>query len=274
MEGTVNGYIERIMPLIVEYGLSVVGAIVILIIGWMVAGWAKKKTLKKAQASEKIDKTLVPIFAQSVRILILIITLLAVLNQFGVQTTSIVAVLGASALAIGLALQGTLSNVAAGMMLLILRPFKVGDAVDIGGTAGVVDSISLFTTEMHTFDNVGVSMPNSRVWGNEIKNFNAFDTRRVDMVFGIGYDDDIDKAMSIIKEVLDSDDRVLDEPQTLIEVGNLGDSSVDIFVRPWSKSSDYWGLKFHVTKTIKEKFDENGISIPYPQRDVHMFQKN
>lgn len=274
MEGTVNEYVERIMPLIVEYGLSVIGAILILIVGWVIAGWAKRKTMKKAQASEKVDKTLVPIFAQAVRILILIITLLAVLNQFGVQTTSIVAVLGASALAVGLALQGTLSNVAAGVMLLILRPFKVGDAVDIGGTAGVVDSIGLFTTEMHTFDNVGVSMPNSNVWGNEIKNFNAFDTRRVDMVFGIGYDDDIDKAMEIIKEVLDSDERVLDDPEPLIVVGNLGDSSVDITVRPWSKASDYWGLKFDVTKTIKEKFDANEITFPYPQRDVHMFQSN
>src|SRR6056297_1545761 len=181
MEETFNQYSESLMPLFVEYGLSIIGAVLILFIGWTIAGWASRKTVKKATDSEKIDETLIPILGQTVRILLLVVTILAVLNQFGVETASIIAVLGASALAIGLALQGTLSNVAAGAMLLILRPFKVGDAVSIGGTTGIVDSIGLFTTEMHTFDNIGVSMPNSRVWGNEIQNLNKFDTRRVDM---------------------------------------------------------------------------------------------
>ncbi len=274
MEETFNQYSESLMPLVVEYGLSVIGAIVILIVGWMLAAWAAKKTLKKAQASERIDPTLVPVLGQTTRVLILIVTLLAVLNQFGVETASIIAVLGASALAIGLALQGTLSNVAAGVMLLVLRPFKVGDAVSIGGTMGIIDSIRLFTTEMHSFDNIGISMPNSKVWGNEIQNLNKFETRRVDMEFGIGYDDDMDKAIGIIKEILDAEERVLDQPEPLIAIGGLGDSSVNIRVRPWTKTENVWPLRYDITKKVKEEFDKNDITIPYPQRDVHLFQNN
>ena len=274
MQETYNQYAESLMPMIVDYGLNVIGAILILILGWIVAGWAAKKVVKKATDSERMDTTLTPIVGQTVRGLIILVTILAVLNQFGVQTASIIAVLGASALAIGLALQGTLSNVAAGAMLLILRPFKVGDAVSIGGTSGVVDSIGLFTTEMHTFDNVGVSMPNSRVWGNEIQNMNRFETRRVDMEFGIGYDDDMDKAIDIIKKLLNEDDRVLDEPEPLIAIGTLADSSVNIRVRPWTNTPNVWPLRYDMTKRVKEEFDENDISIPYPQRDVHMFNEN
>lgn len=274
MEETLNQYSESLMPLFVEYGLSILGALLILLIGWAIAGWASRKVVKKAKASEKIDETLIPILGQTVRILLILVTILAVLSQFGVQTASIIAVLGASALAIGLALQGTLSNVAAGAMLLILRPFKVGDAVSIGGTSGVVDSIGLFTTEMHTFDNIGVSMPNSRVWGNEIQNMSKFETRRVDMEFGIDYSDDMDKAIKIIKEVLDSDDRVLDEPEPLLAVGSLGDSSVNIRVRPWTQTPNVWPLRYDITKKVKEEFDKNDISFPFPQRDVHMFSEN
>jgi len=274
MEETFNQYSESLMPLFVEYGLSIIGAVLILFIGWTIAGWASRKTVKKATDSEKIDETLIPILGQTVRILLLLVTILAVLNQFGVETASIIAVLGASALAIGLALQGTLSNVAAGAMLLILRPFKVGDAVSIGGTTGIVDSIGLFTTEMHTFDNIGVSMPNSRVWGNEIQNLNKFDTRRVDMEFGISYDDDMDKAISIIKDIIDADERVLDEPEPLLAIGNLGDSSVVIRVRPWAATPDVWPLRYDITKKVKKEFDNNDVTFPFPQRDVHMFNQN
>lgn len=273
MEETFNEYSDSLVPMFVEYGLSVMGALFILIIGWVVASWAARRVVKKSSESERIDETLIPILGQTVRVLILLITFLAVLSQFGVETTSIIAVLGASALAIGLALQGTLSNVAAGAMLLILRPFKIGDAVNIGGTLGVVDSIGLFTTEMHTFDNIGVSMPNSKVWGNEIQNLNKFDTRRVDMEFGIGYEDDMDKAIKIIKKLLDEDDRVLDLPEPLIAIGGLGDSSVNIRVRPWAQTADVWPLRYDMTKRVKEEFDKNNISIPFPQRDVHLFNE-
>lgn len=274
MEETFNQYSESLTPLFVEYGVSIIGAILILFIGWTIAGWASRKVVNKARTSEKIDETLIPILGQTVRILLIVVTILAVLNQFGVETASIIAVLGASALAIGLALQGTLSNVAAGAMLLILRPFKVGDAVSIGGTTGVVDSIGLFTTEMHTFDNIGVSMPNSRVWGNEIQNLNAFDTRRVDMEFGISYDDDMDRAIKIIKDILDADERVLDEPEPLLAISNLGDSSVVIRVRPWANTPDVWPLRYDITKKVKEEFDKNDVTFPFPQRDVHMFNEN
>lgn len=273
MEEKFGQYSETLLPIVVEHGLSVLGAIIILITGFIVAGWAARKVTKKAKKSEKLDDTLIPILGQVTRALILIITILAVLSQFGVETTSIVAVLGASALAVGLALQGTLSNVAAGVMLLVLRPFRVGDVVNIGEILGVVDEIGLFTTEMHSFDNIGISMPNSRVWGNEIKNLSRFDTRRVDMVFGIGYSDDMDKAMKIIKEILDEDERVLKDPEPLIAVSNLGDSSVDFIVRPWTERDNVWPLRYDITKKVKERFDENDISIPFPQRDIHLFQE-
>lgn len=266
--------LEELTPMFVEHGLSVIGAIVILLLGWWLAGWAKRKVMKRGQAAKGVDNTLVPILGQTTKILILIITVMAVLGQFGVETTSIVAVLGASALAVGLALQGTLSNIAAGVMLLILRPFKIGDAVNIGGTLGVVDSIDLFTTEMHSFDNIGIIMPNSEVWGTEIQNLSKFDKRRVDMVFGIGYSDDMDKAMEIIKKVLDEDDRILKDPEPLIAVSNLGDSSVNFNVRPWTETSNVWPLRYAIIKRVKEEFDKNGISIPFPQRDVHLFKKN
>jgi small conductance mechanosensitive channel len=272
--GGLSEYYDSLMPLAVEYGMSIIGAILILILGWTIANWAARKVRKSGQKAEKIDNTLVPILAQIIRVLIIIITILAVLNQFGVETTSIVALLGAAGLAVGLALQGSLSNIAAGVMILALRPFKIGDAVNIGGTAGVVDEIGLFVTELHSFDNVGITMPNSMVWGDEIQNYSMHDTRRVDMVFGIGYNDDIDKAITILKDILTADDRVLSEPETLIAVGNLGDSSVDIKARPWCNSSDYWDLMHDITKKVKEEFDANDISIPFPQRDVHIFNQN
>jgi small conductance mechanosensitive channel len=273
MDDFINSYSENIVPLVVQHGLSVIGAILILIAGWILAGWAKRKVVVRAQKAENVDDTLVPILGQTVKVFIIIVTILAVLGQFGVETTSIVAVLGASALAVGLALQGTLSNVAAGVMLLILRPFKIGDAVSVGGTMGIVDAIGLFTTELHSFDNIGISMPNSKVWGTEIQNLSQFETRRVDMEIGISYGDNMDKAIDLIREVLAEDDRILKEPEPLVAVSNLGNSSVDIRIRPWTETKNVWPLRYALTKRIKEKFDENGVSIPFPQRDVHLFQK-
>lgn len=274
MENYFNDYSETLMPMVVEHGLSVIGAVLILIAGWVIAGWAKRKIVNRASKAESVDDTLVPILGQTTKIFIIIVTILAVLGQFGVETTSIVAVLGASALAIGLALQGTLSNIAAGVMLLILRPFKIGDAVSIGGTMGIVDAIGLFTTEMHTFDNIGISMPNSKVWGAEIQNLSKFETRRVDMEFGIGYGDNMDKAIDIIKHILEEDERVMKEPEPLVVISGLGDSSVNIRVRPWTETKNVWPLRYDITKKVKERFDANGVSIPFPQRDVHLFKKN
>lgn len=265
---------EEIVPLLIKHGLNVLGAVIILIAGYIIAGWAVKKINKKGAESERFDDTLIPVFAQTAKVLILIFTLVIVLGQFGIQTASLIAVLGAAGLAVGFALQGTLSNIASGIVLLVLRPFKVGDAVNIGGTFGVVDSISLFTTEMHSFDNIGITMPNSKVWGTEIQNLTQFEIRRIDMEFGIGYTSDMDKAMELIQEILDEDERILKEPEPLIAISNLGDSAVDIRVRPWAKTSEIWPLRYQITKRVKEKFDENGISIPFPQRDVHLVKED
>lgn len=260
---------ETIIPILVDYGLSVVGAIVILIIGWAASNWFATRVRNYLGRSRRIDSTLTPIIATGTKIFVLIITFLAVLNQFGVQTTSIVAVIGAAGLAIGLALQGTLSNIASGMMLLILRPFNVGDTIVVGNTTGVVDEIGLFVTEMHTFDNVYVVFPNSKVWGDKIENKTRNNTRRADMVFGIHYDDDIDLATRIIQEEFDKDDRVLAEPEPLIVVGQLADSAVNIYARPWTQTDNLWPLRWDLTKRIKERFDKEGITIPFPQRDIH-----
>lgn len=258
---------------LVYYGMQVIGAVAILIVGWLASKWVSRRVLTMVNRSEKVDETLAPLLGTISRIAVLVVTLLAVLGQFGVQTASLIAVLGAIGLAIGLALQGTLSNIASGMMLLSLRPFNAGDAVDIGGISGVVDEIGLFVTRMHSFDNKDITMPNSRIWGSEIVNLTGKDTRRCDLEIGIGYDDDIDKAMRVIGEVLSGDERVLDDPEPLIAVGALGDNAVVIRVRPWTRTPDLWPLRYDLIKAIKQRFDAEDISFPYPQRDVHLFNE-
>lgn len=269
-----NALSDTLVPYFVEYGIEVIGAIAILIVGLLVAKWVGRRVEHYMEHSDRFDRTLEPLFAKTARIVVVAVTILAVLNQFGVETASLIAVLGTIGLAIGLALQGTLSNIASGIMLLILRPFNVGDTVDIGSTSGVVDEIGLFVTEMHTFDNIAITMPNSKVWGTEIRNYSRNDKRRVDMEFGIAYDDDMDKAMRIVKEVLNADERVLDEPEPLVAVSNLGDSAVGIRVRPWTATENVWPLRYDLTKRIKERFDEEDVTFPFPQRDVHLFQDN
>jgi len=265
---------ETIVPYLVQYGLNIIFGIILLLIGWMVANWVENLIIRKGAKSERLDDTLSRLFAKTGKILILAAVVIAVLGQFGVQTASLIAVIGALGLAIGLAWQGVLADFAAGIMILVMRPFKVNEAVNINGTSGVVDDIGLVVTKMHTFDNLAMSVPNSEIWGNVITNFNTNDTRRVDMEFGFGYDDDMDQAMRIVNEILDADERVLAEPEPLIVISELGDSSVTIRVRPWVDRGDYWPLKYDVTKRIKERFDEEGLNIPYPQHDVHLFKEN
>lgn len=265
---------NTIMPYLVEYGLDLVGAIVILVVGWIVANWIQKRIRRMGEKSEKLDTTLTTIFAKTAKVVVMVVVVIAVLQQFGVQTASLLAVVGAAGLAIGLAWQGTLSDIAAGIMILIMRPFKIGDTVEVAGTSGVVDEIGLVLTSLHTFDNVAMYIPNSDIWGTKIMNYTTNDVRRVDMVFGFGYDDDMDQAMQIAREVLNADDRVLEDPAPQIAVTELADSSVNIIVRPWTTKEYYWDLKFDITKRIKERYDEAGLNIPYPQRDVHVFQQN
>jgi small conductance mechanosensitive channel len=224
--------------------------------------------LEKANA----DTTLVPFFASLAYYLVLAVVVIAVLNLFGVQTTSLIAVLGAAGLAVGLALQGTLSNFAAGVMLLVFRPFRPGDYVDIAGTAGSVAEISLFTVSLNTPDNVRIIVPNSSVYGQTIRNYATNDTRRNDLVIGISYDDDIGKAIATLENILSEDSRVLKDPAPVVATSELGESSVDLVVRPWCNKGDYWPLRFDLTRRIKEGLEAAGCSIPFPQRDLHLFR--
>jgi len=253
----------------VDYGMAVVFAILILLIGFWFATWFKKLVIKGMRKSGKIDETIIIFTGSMVRYLIIVFTILAVLDRFGVETTSLVALLGAAGLAVGFALQGTLSNIAAGVMLLFFRPFKVGQYVEVGGTAGNVEGIGLFTTHMNTPDNVHIVVPNAQIWGSEIRNFGHNETRRVQLDVGIGYGDDIDKALKVGLAVCNKDKRVHKDPAAMGAVSGLGDSSVDLLFRVWCNAGDFWGVKFDLTKAIKEAFDKEGIEIPFPQRVVH-----
>ncbi|MEP3246645.1 MAG: mechanosensitive ion channel domain-containing protein [Sneathiella sp.] len=263
---------QELITVITAYGLDVIGAIIILIIGNMISKRVPK-TVAKMLNKRGVDPTVVNFLGSLTRMSILVITMLLVLAQFGVQTASLIAVLGAAGLAIGLALQGTLSNVAGGVMLLFFRPLRVGDYVEAGGHGGTVKAVNLFTTELATPDNVQIILPNASVWGGAIKNFSFHDTRRVDLVMGIAYEDDMDKAISVMNALIEAETRSLKDPAPMIAVAELADSSVNFTVRMWCNSADYWGLKFDMTKAMKEAFDKEGISIPFPQRVVHMVKE-
>jgi small conductance mechanosensitive channel len=257
--------------LISTWGLRVVGALAVLIIGMIVAKMIRA-SVRKALGRSKMDATLVPFLSGLVYYGVVIFVLLAVLSLFGIETTSFIAVLGAAGFAVGLAMQGTLGNFSAGVMLLFFRPFKVGDFIDAAGAAGSVQEIGIFSTTLNSPDNVKIVVPNSAIYGTTIKNFAANDTRRNDMVVGISYDDDIGKAIDVINKVLGADQRVLGDPAPTVAVSELGDSSVNLVVRPWCKKEDYWGLRFDLTRRFKEELEAAGCSIPFPQQDVHMHQ--
>jgi small conductance mechanosensitive channel len=244
--------------------LTVVKALVVLIVGWIVAGTASRMISRRVAAHPNLDVTIGSFVASIVKWVILLVVLIAVLGLFGISATSLVAVLGAATLAIGLALQNTLSDLAAGFMLVLFRPYKIGQYVDIGGTAGTVQDLNLFTTELKTPDNVQIVMPNGKAWGTIIANYSAHETRRVDLTFGIDYADDADRAMQIIRDLAAADTRIHDDPEPWVRVTNLGESSVDLTARLWASADDYWDVKFDMTKQVKEAFDKGGISIPYP----------
>ncbi len=263
---------DTLITLATTWGIQVVGGIVVLILGWVIAGWSARKLASSLEKRSAIDATLIPLVRKITRILVLAVVIIAVLNQFGVQTASLIAVLGAAGLAIGLSLQGALGNIASGVLLLSLRPFEVGDVIEVGGHIGTVREIGLFATELRGADGVYIMLGNSRVWGSDIKNFGRNETRRIDMVIGIGYGDDIDRAIEIVHAVIAADARVLKDPEPLVAVGDLGDSSVDLLIRPWTASADWWATQLSLRKAIKQRFDAEGISIPFPQRDIHMIQ--
>jgi small conductance mechanosensitive channel len=260
---------QQIVFFVTTYGIKIIGAIVILVLGRIAAGIGRSivgRVLEKARS----DPAIISFVRHLTYILILVFAVLAALAKFGIQTASFVAVLGAAGFAVGFALQGSLANFAAGVLILVLRPFKLGDYIMGAGQAGTVKAISLFTTELSTPDNVKILVPNGKLFGDVITNWSVYDTRRVDLVVGIGYDSDIQKAYEVIDGLIKDDNRILTDPAPQIAVSELADSSVNFVVRPWVNRADYWNAKFDLTRKIKEAFDANGIEIPFPQRVVHM----
>ncbi|MEM7493822.1 MAG: mechanosensitive ion channel domain-containing protein [Pseudomonadota bacterium] len=257
---------------IIGFGMKALGALIVLIIGLRVAGWLGNLVKRTALRQENIDDTLGNFFGSLVRWGITAAVFIAALQVFGVQATSLVAILGALTLAIGLSLQGALGNIASGVMIMIFRPYSLGDYVEIAGVAGSVREINLFQTVLSTPDNVQIMVPNSQAIDGVIKNYSGFPTRRVDVTFGIDYNDDMDKAISIVHGIVMDDPRIMSDPAPFVKVVNLNDSSVDIQSRCWVKGADYWDVKFDLTKKVKSAFDEQGISIPYPH--TMMIQKS
>ena len=260
--------LDALISAALDLGLSAVAAAVIIIAGFWLAGFIQRRLVTLLDRSARMDTTVSRFLGSLAKYAIILVTIIAVLDQFGVETTSLVAVLGAAGLAVGLALQGTLSNVAAGVMLLLFRPFRIGQFVEIGGQSGTVDAITLFTTELDTPDNVRQIIPNSTVWGSAIINYSHHDRRRLDLVFGISYGDDMAKAKAVIEGVLAADSRCQTDPAPVVVIGNLGDFSVDVIVRVWCLSGDYWALKWDLLEGVKQAFDREGVSIPFPTNTV------
>lgn len=269
---TIDPATAEIVAFVAEYGIGVIGAVLTLVAGFWVAGKAKQLVIRGVTRSGRDDPMLAGFLGSLARYGILAAMAVAVLQQFGVQTASLVALLASAGLAIGLALQGTLSHLAAGVMLLLFRPFTTGHFIDAGGVSGTVKTVTLFTTELTTPDNVDLIVPNGELWGSAIANYSTPKTRRIDFVIGIDYADDMAKALAAGLAVADADPRVLKEPAPQSMISNLGDNAVDVTVRAWCAAGDYWALKFEMTQALKTRFDAEGLSIPFPQRTVHMVQ--
>jgi small conductance mechanosensitive channel len=263
----------QVLDWLMTIGRDALAAIVILTLGLWLSSRVASIINKGAQKSRHIDDTLRPFLSSLARYAVLIVTIISVLARVGVQTTSIVAALGAMGLAVGLALQGTLQNISAGLMLLVLRPFQVGDYIDASGISGTVETIGLFSTEMTTYDGVYQAVPNVSLWNTSILNYSRLPTRRLDVPVGIAYEDDVEKAMALLLVHLQQDSRVMSEPAPQVLVTGLGESSVDLSLRCWTQRTDFWTLKFEFNKNAKLWLDTAGISIPFPQRDVHLIPK-
>jgi small conductance mechanosensitive channel len=269
MNMNIDKIIETLTYWVATYSVKIIAALLIFLIGKWLAGKISK-LISKLLGKNRVDVTLLSFLENIIYYTLIIIVIIAALGQLGINTTSFLTIVGAAGLAIGLALKDSLSNFASGVMLILFRPFGEGDAVTAGGVSGSVVAISLFNTTLNTPDNQRIIVPNSSITGNVITNVTANDTRRVDLVIGVGYDDDIKKAKEVLTKIIQEEPRVLDTPKPLIAVSELADSSVNFVVRPWVKTSDYWAVYFDLTEKIKLTFDEQGISIPYPQQDVHI----
>ncbi len=269
LETAVREALDKGASVIVGYSFSVLGALLVLVAGIMLASALARWTARHLSKLDGVDQTLASFLSNLVRYALLVLVFVTVLAQFGVKTTSILAALGAAGLAIGLALQGTLTNVASGVMLLVLRPFRIGEYVDAGGIGGTVEEIGLFTTRLKQADGLFVMAPNGQIWNTSIVNYSRNPTRRFELIVGISYDDDIGKAKAKLQEIAGETGGVLPEPAPQVFVNALGDSSVDIGLRVWTKTADYLAVSWEITEAAKREFDAAGLSIPYPQMDVH-----
>lgn len=272
MDLTLDALLSLALQGIIAWLPKVLGALAVLVVGWIIAGWLAGLT-RKALRRSKVDDSLIPFLGGVTRVALIAMVAIAAVGALGIPAASFVAVIGAAGLAIALAFQGTFSNFAAGVMLLTFRPFKAGDFVDVAGQAGTVKEIGIFTTVLAAPDNVRIDVPNSSIFGETIKNFSANDMRRIDLVVGVGYDDDLGVAVRTCQDVVSADPRVLDEPALVVAVSEMGDSSVNLVVRPWVKTADYWATRWDLTRALKEQLEAAGCSIPYPQRDVHLVQE-
>ena len=255
----------------VDFALGLGKAIVIFYVGKLIVRLIVR-TLRKLMLKRDIEDTLENFILTLVRLILMLFVIIASVGALGIQTTSFVAILGAAGLAIGLALQGSLSNFASGVLIVLFKPYRIGDFIEAAGIAGVVLEVEILTTVLKTGDNKRVIVPNGQIMGSIITNYSAHDTRRVDMVIGVSYDDDLDKVRATLEELIAADDRILKDPAHKIAVSELADSSVNFIVRPWVKSEDYWGVMFELTEAIKKRFDADGISFPFPQQDVHLYK--
>jgi small conductance mechanosensitive channel len=278
MEAAMKDYLQNLdSDALLQMTLPLATNLIIALAIYVIGRWLVKRLIKLTaviMSRRKLDEALVEFITSIASVLLSFVVALIALEQLGIDTTSLMALLGAAGLAIGLALKDSLSNFAAGVMLILFKPFRLGDFVEAGGVAGVVEKISVFSTQFRTGDNREIIVPNSGIYGGVITNYSAKATRRIDLTIGIGYDDDIKKAREVLQHILQQDNRILTEPEPVIAVAELADSSVNFAVRPWVHSADYWAVQWDLLETIKLTFDEKGISIPYPQQDIHLRKPN
>jgi small conductance mechanosensitive channel len=264
---------NAITEFVMQRGLILLQNIIAAIVIFYVGKWISRflvRLIKAALIRAKIDETLSSFLSNIANVALMTFVIMAALNRLGLDTTSFAAAVAAAGLAVGLALQGSLSNFAAGVIIILFKPFQVGNYVEAGGTAGVVEAIHIFNTKMRTPDNVEITVPNGAIITGTIKNYSAKETRRIDLVVGCGYDDDLRTVKQFLEDLVRGDERILTDPEPVVAVNELGASSVDFVVRPWVNASDYWDVRFDLNEKIKLGFDENGFTIPYPQRDVHL----
>ncbi len=270
MDALLNSDVDYLNTYLIPWAINLVLALAIFVIGRWIAR-AVTRAVGRLMKKGGMDESLVDFLGNLINAALLVVVIIAALDQLGVDTTSVMAIFATAGLAVGLALKDSLGNLAAGVMLVLFKPFKLGDFIEAGGETGVVESIRIFSTLLRTGDNREITVPNGHIYSGTIVNFSARDTRRIDLVFGIGYDDDIRQAKQLIEEVMAADDRILKDPAAVVMVAELADSSVNLAVRPWVKSADYWDVRSAMLEKVKVTFDAAGISIPYPQTDVHLF---